>query len=103
MLGNNGIPLGKTVFVATNCYTNIVLGFCWQDPAYCSNGVSSNETLAEDFRNAHYDADLSKPLLSSPRFWCEHNTPNSGYDEGETPSGCNPGMPPEVPSHPLKR
>lgn len=104
MVGSNGEPLGRTIFVATNCIqTERILPFCWQDAVYCFDGVSSNKTLAEDFRNAFRDYDINGEMLSSVRYWCEHNTPDTGYTEGETLSGCPPGLPLGIPSTPLRR
>ena len=67
---SDGTPAGKVVFVATNCLNDYPLGFCRQQPPYPVQGVSSNETVYQDFLLAHENYDINGPLETTVEAMC---------------------------------
>ena len=68
--GNAG---GVSIFVATDCTTGTPLGFCKQNPIYLRAGVSRNQTVNQNWIDAHFNSDLNQPVLGTAKAACEQN------------------------------
>ncbi|KAH6895590.1 hypothetical protein B0T10DRAFT_455839 [Thelonectria olida] len=67
-----GVAGGAVVFVATECEdTAKKLPFCKQDPIYLKLGVSSDDQVHLDYREAWIDYDEAKGILGTAQYQCE--------------------------------
>ena len=74
-LNSQGVPVGKTVFVATDCKNNYPLGFCRQQEQYLLPGVAANQSVYDDALTAHENFDDSLPIESTAQYMCMHDMP----------------------------